>query len=303
MMSIPAAAVAQDLSVCASKGYTLNSTAAAPPFGATSYTWYEDGNPLPESNSASYSIAAGARAAGEYKYVRVASNAECPAGVSSNTYTVRVLPAPDPPTMAASSSYCTSGTITATAGDGGTGILWDDGSTVTLRTVSTTGANTYRAVTTSAAGCTSSTATITVTVQLPAAVGQAPDATCGCAEGLENCGTCQPFPGMVTWTACSSSFTFTYVSLDGGQGCGQTSMQHTAAEKFCTDNGMRLPTMSELVCLCNNRASLSHTTAGDYWSSDFNSPGKPYTVHFTGTCSSGYPAYPYAGIGLVKCVK
>jgi hypothetical protein len=79
-----------DLSVCEGKGYTLNSTAANPPFGATSYQWYEDDILLTGKNAASLTIAAGAKTAGDYAYVRVAANADCPTGVPSNTYTVRV---------------------------------------------------------------------------------------------------------------------------------------------------------------------------------------------------------------------
>jgi uncharacterized protein (TIGR02145 family) len=79
---------AQDLSVRASKGYTLKPD--APAIGATSYTWYEDGKPLLDSNSDSYTIEAGTRVPGTYAYVRKASNAECPGGVASNTFIVRV---------------------------------------------------------------------------------------------------------------------------------------------------------------------------------------------------------------------
>jgi hypothetical protein len=98
------------------------------------------------------------------------------------TGTVHTVPAP--PAMPGSSSYCTSGTITAAYGNGGNGIRWDNGSTVTSRPVTATG--TYRAVTTSAAGCTSSTATINVTVTLPGTLGNTTNA-CGCTSGLTAC--------------------------------------------------------------------------------------------------------------------
>jgi hypothetical protein len=299
MMSIAAGTALAQLEVCEGKGYTLNSTAAAPPFGATSYTWYEDSNPLPDSNSASYSIVGG-RTEGEYKYVRVASNAACPGGVPSNTFTVTVNPQPDPPVMAGSSSYCGSGTITATAGDGGTGILWDDGSTLTVRTVSTTGANTYRAVTTSAAGCTSSTATITVTIGQPAAAGSAPDATCGCAEGLANCsGRCQAVSGMAYWTTCSS-YGFTYVSAVSYE-C-TTSMTWNNANIFCNDRGMRLPSQQQLKCMCGASGTLPGGMDGGkhYWTSE-GSGGTYYQV-MLGDCDTTY-AGTYGTYAYVKCVK
>jgi hypothetical protein len=93
IMSIPAALLAQaDLSVCVGKGYTLNSKAGGDATGTSqvTYEWFENSSPVLNSNSASYTIAAGAKAAGDYAYVRKASNAECPTGVPSNTFTVRV---------------------------------------------------------------------------------------------------------------------------------------------------------------------------------------------------------------------
>jgi uncharacterized protein (TIGR02145 family) len=77
-----------DLEVCALSGYALTSTADAVGEEPITYEWFENGVPLPESNSATYSIAAGEKVAGDYAYWRVAANAACT--VSSNTYTVRV---------------------------------------------------------------------------------------------------------------------------------------------------------------------------------------------------------------------
>jgi uncharacterized protein (TIGR02145 family) len=84
--------VAQDLQVCAPSGYALTSVADAVGEGQVTYEWYENGVPLPESNSATYSIAEG-KEAGDYAYWRMAANAACT--VSSNTYTVRVIDASD----------------------------------------------------------------------------------------------------------------------------------------------------------------------------------------------------------------
>jgi hypothetical protein len=297
-----------DLTVCEGKGYTLNSTAEAPPFGATSYTWYEDGEPLPDSNSASYTIQAG-QAAGEYKYVRVASNAECPGGVPSNTFTVTVNPLPDPPVMGGDgNAYCNSGTITATAGSNGNGIRWDDGSTLTLRTVNTTGANTYRAVTTSAAGCTSSTATITVTVSQGAAAGQAPDATCGCAEGLNECNSvCSAASGWAYWPTCSSTG-FNYVT-DVPADCGETSMRWAAADAYCKEKGGHLPTTDQATCMCDNRDALpGGVSIWYYWTSSPDPPGgsagrgDPYWMsRFGYNCLFSHAYIDSAGV--VRCVK
>jgi hypothetical protein len=92
MMSIATGtAVAQDLEVCVSKGYTLTNVKPAVGAEPITYAWFENGSPI-GSNSASYTIAAGAKEPGDYAYVRVAANAACT--LSSNTYTVRVKPIP-----------------------------------------------------------------------------------------------------------------------------------------------------------------------------------------------------------------
>jgi hypothetical protein len=57
------------------------------------YQWYEDGVLLTGETGALLIIPAG-KAAGTYAYWRVAANADCPTGVPSNTFTVRVNPIP-----------------------------------------------------------------------------------------------------------------------------------------------------------------------------------------------------------------
>jgi hypothetical protein len=284
-----------DMEVCAGKPYTLTNAKPAEGAEPITYQWFENSSPI-GSGTPELTVAEGRPVAGEYKYVRVASNAACT--LSSNTYTVRVLPAPDPPVMAGSSSYCTSGTITATAGNGGTGIRWDDGSTASLRTVSTTGANTYRAVTTSATGCTSSTATITVTVRQPGADGQAPDATCSCAEGLSDCaGKCQATSGMLPW----GEFGISYVSAVPAE-CG-IKMNHYTAAAICTAKNMRLPNDGELANMYTRRSAIPGNHMGDmYWSSLIS----PVTTSQAWASSTGASYGKYASRTTsywVKCVK
>jgi hypothetical protein len=191
----------------------------------------------------------------------MASNEDCPTGVASNTFTVRVLPSPDPPVMGGDgNSYCGSGTITATAGDGGTGIRWDDGSTLTLRTVNAAG--TYYAVTTSAAGCTSSTATISVTITLPGAAGNA--ATCGCIQGLNDCdGTCLASccTNCANWTTCPG---FSFVSSVSYE--NETLMSRMDAEAYCQSKGAKLPNSTMMNCMCENKETLPGGYEADlYW--------------------------------------
>jgi hypothetical protein len=98
------------------------------------------------------------------------------------TGTVNEVPAA--PTMDGEGTYCTgSANITATAG--ANGILWDDGNTSSSRNVTLSG--TYYAVAVSAAGCTSSTATVTVTVGTPGGNNQSA-IPCGCINGTIQCG-------------------------------------------------------------------------------------------------------------------
>jgi hypothetical protein len=118
MVTVLVAQAPVDLQVCVGKGYTLTSTKDATGTSPVTYQWYEDGEPLPDSNSASYTIAAGAKELGDYAYVRVASNADCPTGIASNTYTVRVRPvgaageAPDATCGCATGTTDCSGTCT-----------------------------------------------------------------------------------------------------------------------------------------------------------------------------------------------
>jgi hypothetical protein len=105
---------AQNLSVCAGKGFTLTNTAPAqvmaPP---VSYTWYEDGKPLTSSNAATYHISG--KQAGTYHYVRKAFSTDCPDGVPSNTFTVVVNALPEAPTSPSSNVRCGSGAVTFSA--------------------------------------------------------------------------------------------------------------------------------------------------------------------------------------------
>jgi hypothetical protein len=85
-------AQAPDLTGCVGKGYTL--TNAKPAAGAEpiTYAWVENDVAVPGAYDAELIVAEGQAVAGDYTYVRTASNADCSL-VSSNAYTVRVLPA------------------------------------------------------------------------------------------------------------------------------------------------------------------------------------------------------------------
>jgi hypothetical protein len=164
------------LQVCASKGYTLTSAAAAVSAdgSAVTYTWYENDVLLDGESGASLTIAAGERAAGEYAYVRKASNATC-SEVSSNTFTVRVSSVFPAATVTAK-TVCSGGTVTlsATLGAGTTTPMtytWNIGGTISTTYANSetsqalTAATTYTVQLRNSYGCVgavSAPATITV---------------------------------------------------------------------------------------------------------------------------------------------
>jgi hypothetical protein len=297
MMSIAAGtAVAQDLSVCEGKGYTLNSTADAVGEEPITYEWFENGVPLPESNSASYTIGAGTRAVGEYKYVRVASNAECPDGVPSNTFTVRVLSAPTGLTLTPSAvTICTGTSAALTAAASGAASYSINNSTwqiTTAFTVSPTSNTSYTLYVKNAAGCSASlTNAAAVTVLFPGGSGQL--ATCGCSGSLNNCeGTCR---ATCSWTDCGLSAVSTVTS--------EGAMTHPTAATWCPFNkgtGWKLPTTAQLQCLCKYQSTVpGGFEPTHYWA---------YT-NVGGTTTTGYvvnlstcAVSTAGGSRLVKCV-
>jgi hypothetical protein len=92
-----------DLLVCFGRGYTLTNEVAATGASQVTYAWTESANPVDNSNTASLSVAAG-KAPGTYTYVRTASSDDCPDPVSSNAYTVVVVPMPAVPVISASAA-------------------------------------------------------------------------------------------------------------------------------------------------------------------------------------------------------
>jgi hypothetical protein len=88
------------------------------------------------------------------------------AAQTTGVHVVSESPVPDAPTMGGDGTFCNSTNITATFGNGGSGIRWtDDNTTVSPRTVDASG--TYYAVTTAAASCESIPAPVTVTIGMP----------------------------------------------------------------------------------------------------------------------------------------
>jgi hypothetical protein len=177
-------------------------------------------------------------------YAVTTSAAGCESGTASVAVTINTVPSA--PTMGGGGSQC-GGTmdITATPGSDGNGIRWTDGSGTTV--TRSVGTGTYYAVTTSAAGCESGTASVAVTIRQAGTEGQAPDAICICADGLHDCsGTCKLSCG--NFSVCDG---FTYVQ-------DVDALSYDAAVSACQGLGpeWRLATRAELGCMCQHESLL-----------------------------------------------
>jgi hypothetical protein len=176
------------------------------------------------------------------------------AGCTSSTATVSVTihTVPEAPAMSGEGTQC-GGTrpITATAGNGGNGIRWtDNSSTVTSRSV---GTGTWNAVTTSADGCESAAAGVTVTIRQASGNGVQKDAVCGCAEGTSECsGTCLTTTSYSTTGNCTGSCNLRYI--DNYNQCGWVNSGTTydaSCSSGCCSNCQDIPWGGKDYCASN----------------------------------------------------
>jgi hypothetical protein len=174
--------LAQDRQVCAGQSYTIFSAAEATGASSVTYTWYENGEPVPNSNTASLEVTAAEATPGTYSYVRMAANDDCADGVPSNTFTVVVHAVPSVTLSSASGSNnqtVNSGTtitpIVYTASNASTISLTgalppgvSSSGSGTVLTISGTPAETgtfnYSVTTVNSNNCTNATASGTITV-------------------------------------------------------------------------------------------------------------------------------------------
>jgi hypothetical protein len=183
--------------------------------------------------------------AGTYTAHAVAFPAYCPA-VMTGSYPVASTPSPEAPVMSGGGSFCnvTTTAITAAAGNGGTGIRWtDNNETASPRTVTET--DMYYAVTTSANGCESDMAMVTVAVLGAYGMGAYP---CGCASPYAECN------GICKCSGCTDC-----VVIDNCPSITQVSPPPPAryvhpwaeAKTFCSSlgYGWHLPTQDEMSCV------------------------------------------------------
>ncbi len=102
-------------------------------------------------------------------------------------------------------------------------------------------------------------------------------------------------PGSSVWTNCSGFSAVSNVISEG-------TMVWSAANTYCQNKGMRLPTQTELSCMCSNKGSLpgGYNGGSNYWSSTSGGSSSHYCVDMYGclvpNINDGYSRY-------VKCVK
>jgi hypothetical protein len=215
--------------------------------------------------------------------------------------TVGIYPVPGLAQMSGGGTQCGgSVAITATPGTDGDGVRWyDDQSTEATRYVGVSG--TYYALTTTAVGCVSASwASVAVTIRQAAGNGATADAVCGCATGLTNCsGTCRTSccTNCTNWSQCSGFTEISNVSYEQG-----VSMIWSTADTYCKNKDMRLPTRTELECMCEHRATLpGGYSYVCYWASSATAD-MHYGVTMTSAGCTTYAGYDW-NTNLVKCVR
>jgi hypothetical protein len=224
-----------------------------------------------------------------------------------------IIPALPSIATVTASTLCAGGTstLTATLSGGTTSAMtysWNIGGStsttiVNTKTTQTLNANTAFTVTvTNANGCTSTQYTGTISLTSPSASGQTANA-CGCVAGLTNCsGTCLSSccTNCASWTTCSG---FTQVSSVTYE--TDAMMPWSTAVTYCENkgSGWRLPTITELLCMCKNSSYLPGGLDQNnvYWSSERGLNGIHYII--TTTCAAKDNGSASRGVAYVKCVK
>jgi hypothetical protein len=184
---------------------------------------------------------------------------------------------------------------------------WKIGSTtsttsVNTKTTQTLNANTAFTVTVkNTNGCTSAAKAGTITVTSGAASGQTANA-CGCASGLDNCSGICKGTGSANWTTCSG---FTQVSNVNFEAC--SGLSWSEADSYCKNKGTgwRLPTLSELECMCKNVSELPGGLLETffYWSGTPYDGSDYYIVGFSGVHPCSVWNLPMIQNTYAKCVK
>jgi hypothetical protein len=280
--------------VCSGTAVTLTVT----PTDADAYS-FDNGTTWQSSHTTSVTVT------GNVTYT---AKARSPLGCESAAVqeSITVLAVPIISLSAASTTVCAGTEVKLTATAGASSYRFNNGSWQTSNTTSVTvnSTTTYTVKARTAEGCESVASSVTVTAVTATGNNGEPATACGCASKLINCnGICRLCcdNNCANWTTCG----FAMISIVKYEGSG--AMNYLEAINYCAqkDNssGWRLPTKTELECMCANKTTLPGGTNNyldaDYWSSTMNNGGYNYEVNFTYTGCFIYNNMT----GYVKCVK
>jgi hypothetical protein len=249
-------------SICAGQGATLTATAGGGTTTAMTYTWIVGNGAAQTTTTGSLSLLSVAEGGNTYS-VTVTNANGCTSAAETDAITVHTAVA-TASISGSSSNTCPDATVALTASaTGATSFTWyQNGSPVqsgtsTAYTVTSSGSYTVQGKNANCTGITSPSHVVTIN-----GCNEVP----GCA-GLKLYQTTNIFDGYRNW--------------------GE-------ANEYCTKLGARLPTRTELQCMCENKSSTPGATytGYTYWSSTKHSNTFYYTVHF-GDCglsnlSDGY---------------
>jgi hypothetical protein len=258
---------------CAGGNFVFTVPVAA----GTTYEWTDNGGAA-SGNSYTYS---GATAGTKSAQVRAVTEA-CQSALSSVS-TVAVSVQPTINTQPAGTSVCsgTTATLSVTATNA-TAYQWKKGSSNVADGSGGTTANYTTAALTAGA-------TYSVVV-----------ANGACSVTSNNALVSIKTDGCSHFTLCPGFTEVSTVSYENN-----TTVNWPTADSYCKniDDNWRLPTESELVCMCSNKASLPGGYASDwYWSSELYYNDYYHTVHF-GACNSSTHGTATKGTNYFMCVK
>ena len=257
---------------CSAGAVTLSASASGGTTTAMTYTWVVGGGAEQTTTTGSLSHSA---ALGSTTYSVTVTNANgCTSAQKTGTITVNIAVAQATITGAASNT-CPSVTVSLSA--------------------SASGATTYTWYKNNSQVQTSTSGNYTVTASGSYTV-QGKNANCTGTNSSQKVITIKS--GSLPSCACP----ILYQTTAYYEGAGVW----TEADKLCKDNGARLPTITELECMCSHKSELAnkggYTTNDYYWSSTYGSLGY-IGLRFNDACSETDHGFVNDDILFVRCVK
>ena len=259
-----------------------STTAASGGDGTISYQWYNDSSSITGATATTYSPDAYKSNAGTHTFTRRAKDNTCnttlTAATGSWVLVINALPAT--PTGASTNTRCGTGTVTfsATAPANCTIDWYND---------ATSGATVATGV--------SYSPIVSATTSYYA---QARNTTTGCVSTARLTVTGTVCPDCVSWTTCDG---FTEISDNVVEPGGTKSLSDAGTLCQKKGDGWRLPTLTELTCICKNKCSLPGGPSNYGFWSQTNDTGSYYFAVAFGNCVA--TPYLQGTTRYVKCVK